>query len=168
MEQEDTEVLKVQTAVIVKACTQPAGCLALLPLLVAEHWTLLAVDQQQRQCRYYDSLPVQSEKSWLVADFVLEQLKNSDVEAAQWLPSKVPDRRNEAYQGPLHCGFYICHWMEEDCRHMLGQGGLPSWLPQSCAGTKDAGALHGEPEASSRTGADRNCRALPGPRRSGL
>jgi len=129
VEAEDLEDVTKQWRVILKQCSR-SNALVLVPLWKSEHWVLLVLDHAEQTCRYYDSLEVQSESCHLVADYFVGELKKSDLEELAWLPNSCPCRHNKAKQGPMECGFFVCHYMEAECRAMLGEGRCSNGWPK--------------------------------------
>jgi len=128
VEPTDAEDVKRRWQAIVKDCTVE-GSLVLLPLWHSEHWVLVVVDHGEKAVRYYDSLKVESDSCHLVADFILNELAKTKLTALEWLPGDCPHRCNGVKQGLMECGFFVCRWMEEECRHLLGEGWFSrGWL----------------------------------------
>ena len=43
----------------------------------------------------------------------------------------VPERCNKSFQSNVECAFHVMHRMEDEMRHMLGQGwGAQGWTDQ--------------------------------------
>jgi len=129
MEEEDAEKAAMRWSCIEKQCfSGDPSAVVLLPIVHSEHWVLLVLDLQNKQCRYYDSLLVESESCYLRADFLLESLRKSG--KAEWLPAALPHRCNAVRQGPLECGFFVLWWMEDECRRRLGEGRCSKGWPR--------------------------------------
>ena len=92
-------------------------------LIVYLHWTLLVLDRDVKEARYYDSLLKPKADNVVIADLFMGMLKKEAADDFSWLPDAVPQRRNSCRQGPLECGFYVCAWMEDEARHQLVRGG---------------------------------------------
>ena len=129
-EAEVPATLQAQWRFILDTCTRDATAVVLIPLWRGEHWTLIVLDHVERQCRYYDSLTVESQGSYLVADFLVTELHKAGHASLEWLPPVCPHRRNFCRQGPLECGFFVCWWLEEECRAMMGEGWCSQGWPQ--------------------------------------
>ena len=92
----------------------------------APHWTLLVIDRGSKALRYYDSLKNQHPGNRAAAVKVWEEVKE------EAMPEVVPEERaGAAIQGPAECGFFVCHWMEEEVRKALGEGGAAAGWPQA-------------------------------------
>jgi hypothetical protein len=129
-ESEEPAELVQQWRCILDMCIQDATAVVLFPVWKSEHWTLLVVDQGERRCRYYDSLQAESEGSYLVADYVVTSLAKAGHASLEWLPAVCPHRVNSCKQGSLECGFFVCWWLEEECRAMMGEGWCSRGWPQ--------------------------------------
>ena len=91
--------------------------LVLSAIFASGHYTLLAASRTESgwDLRYYETLTVEMVSCRAVAQAVLHVLR---------FFTSVPDRRNKFRQavGSLTCGFWVCHYAEEELRAMLGAG----------------------------------------------
>ena len=93
----------------------------------SEHWTLLAINTEEKEIRYYDSLQPASTMGMKNAHEILKLLKK--MSAWEWLPDEPTiNIRNAAYQSNgVDCGAYVVHYMEEEIRYFRGEGMGHEW-----------------------------------------
>jgi hypothetical protein len=81
------------------------------------HWTLLALEKSSGgsiSVRYYDTLLQPSPFNLAFAETVMSFLA---------VPSEtILSCRNKSGQGQLECGFSTLYYLEDECRHHLGEG----------------------------------------------
>ena len=73
------------------------------------------------EMRYYDSLRLELESSRLVGQAILLLAKASGLEVSTTLPARCNEGQQEALDG-TSCGFWVLHYMEEECRRRRGEG----------------------------------------------
>jgi len=93
----------------------------------SEHWTLLAINIEEKEIRYYDSLQPASAMCMMNAMKIIHELKK--MAAWDWIPHGLEITiRNAAYQGNgIDCGVYTAHYMEEEIRNWRGEGMGHEW-----------------------------------------
>ena len=77
-----------------------------------DHWTLLAVDVQAEEMRYYDSLQLEHPLCRCLATGVKYMLQYDKKGKCQWMPEDIPERHNHCRQEGIDCGFYVAWWLE--------------------------------------------------------
>ena len=87
-----------------------------------DHWTLLAVDVQAEEIRYYDSLQEPHDLCGILANHLQTMLKHDPKGNCQWLPADLPQRRNHCRQSGVDCGFYVAWWLEVGKSHWDSEG----------------------------------------------
>ena len=89
------------------------------------HFTLLVLSKSDESfsVRYYDSLKTAKAGA---RDRAQELLRN-----LFGMVEDVPERCNKSFQLNVECAFHVMHHMEDEMRHMLGQGwGTQGWTDQ--------------------------------------
>ena len=66
--------------------------------------------------RYFDSLHVEAAGNKVTADLLRQAFKEKR------FPEVLPPRSGRAAR-LAECGLFVCHWMEEEVRRALGEGG---------------------------------------------
>ena len=98
-----------------KACIKESmkANLVMVPLICGQHWTLLVLDNNSGDCRYYDTLAMESARCRFHAT---EFLKGFGGETLTLTPHS-----NQAVQSRLACAFAVMHYMEAEMRFHLKQ-----------------------------------------------
>ena len=87
------------------------------PIWRPQHWTLLRVNFNTKDVKYWDSLPSESVENRAFAQQILDDIVFADEKV------ELPARCIEwDFQKDAHCGFFVLSYLEEDWRQLSGEG----------------------------------------------
>ena len=106
--------------------------LVLLPMSLAGHWTLLAIDVELHEVRFTDTLPV-IKMEILEKVKVLLQILREEIPGPEWLPAGVEGCRihHSRQRGDLSCGYYVAWFCEEELRQKYGESPFHLRMPEA-------------------------------------